>query len=153
MHICLIAIKVKSGTIWQTIPLIKGDGGESAYEIAVRNGFVGTEEEWLEYLRQGPKGENGLPGKPGDNYQFIFKRTDSSNAPLTPESATDAIPGGWSGVPLGVTTIAKYEWISIRVKKDNVWVFFLPQHYGLYMDLEILYLPYILKILRVYKMY
>lgn len=28
----------------------KGDAGESAYEIAVRRGFKGTEEEWLESL-------------------------------------------------------------------------------------------------------
>ena len=32
--------------------------GESAYEIAVRNGFVGTETEWLESL----KGKIGLSG-------------------------------------------------------------------------------------------
>ena len=30
--------------------LIKGDRGESAYEVAVRNGFEGTETEWLESL-------------------------------------------------------------------------------------------------------
>ena len=29
----------------------KGNDGESAYEIAVKNGFIGTEEEWLESLR------------------------------------------------------------------------------------------------------
>ena len=35
--------------------------GKSAYEIAVDNGFVGTETEWLESL----KGENGEPGADG----------------------------------------------------------------------------------------
>lgn len=35
--------------------------GESAYEIAVDNGYTGTEEEWLESL----KGENGVNGKDG----------------------------------------------------------------------------------------
>lgn len=29
----------------------KGDHGETAYEIAKENGFEGTEEEWLDYLR------------------------------------------------------------------------------------------------------
>lgn len=29
----------------------QGETGESAYEIAVRNGFVGTEQEWLESLK------------------------------------------------------------------------------------------------------
>jgi hypothetical protein len=28
----------------------KGDDGDSAYTVAVNNGFVGTEEEWLESL-------------------------------------------------------------------------------------------------------
>jgi hypothetical protein len=32
------------------VPL-KGDKGDSAYTIAVRNGFVGTEQEWLANLR------------------------------------------------------------------------------------------------------
>ena len=35
--------------------------GESAYEIAVQNGFSGTEEEWLDSL----KGEDGEPGADG----------------------------------------------------------------------------------------
>ena len=38
-----------------------GTAGKSAYEIAVDNGFVGTETEWLESLKgeQGDKGDNG----------------------------------------------------------------------------------------------
>lgn len=36
-----------------------GSAGKSAYEIAVDNGFVGTETEWLESL----KGESGKDGK------------------------------------------------------------------------------------------
>ena len=35
-----------------------GTAGKSAYEIAVDNGFVGTETEWLESLK-GDKGDNG----------------------------------------------------------------------------------------------
>ena len=35
-----------SGSIMATV--LKG---LSAYEIAVRNGYTGTEEEWLDYLR------------------------------------------------------------------------------------------------------
>ena len=51
----------------------KGDPGESAYQIAVDHGFVGTEEEWLQSLKgqtgatgatgpQGPQGEPGVSG-------------------------------------------------------------------------------------------
>lgn len=36
----------------------KGDSGLSAYQIAVKNGFVGTEQEWLDSL----KGEDGTGG-------------------------------------------------------------------------------------------
>lgn len=38
-----------------------GTAGKSAYEIAVDNGFVGTETEWLESLKgsEGEKGDNG----------------------------------------------------------------------------------------------
>lgn len=35
----------------------EGERGKSAYEIAVENGFEGTEQEWLESLR-GPKGDS-----------------------------------------------------------------------------------------------
>lgn len=47
-----------------------GGAGESAYEIAVRNGFEGSEEEWLESLQgepgpQGPQGETGPQGARG----------------------------------------------------------------------------------------
>ncbi len=42
---------------------VNGKDGLSAYEIAVKNGFVGTVSEWLESL----KGSDGLPGKDGIN--------------------------------------------------------------------------------------
>ena len=38
-----------------------GTAGKSAYEIAVDNGFVGTETEWLESLK-GAKGDRGDSG-------------------------------------------------------------------------------------------
>lgn len=40
----------------------KGDSGDSAYHIAIENGFVGTETEWLDSL----KGEQGEKGDTGD---------------------------------------------------------------------------------------
>ena len=47
---------------------LDGTNGKSAFEIAVENGFVGTEAEWLESLKGkdgavGPQGEQGPPGK------------------------------------------------------------------------------------------
>lgn len=51
----------------------QGPEGKSAYEVAVDNGFEGTEEEWLESLKgetgatgpQGPKGDTGETGATG----------------------------------------------------------------------------------------
>lgn len=50
-----------------------GADGKSAYEIAVENGFVGTETEWLASLKgdtgatgpAGPKGDTGATGATG----------------------------------------------------------------------------------------
>lgn len=46
---------------------VPGPAGASAYEVAVENGFVGTEEEWLESLvgPEGPQGVQGVQGNPG----------------------------------------------------------------------------------------
>ena len=46
-----------------------GAAGKSAYEIAVDNGFVGTETEWLEGLKgaDGADGKDGTNGKNGEN--------------------------------------------------------------------------------------
>lgn len=47
-----------------------GADGKSAYEVAVENGFVGTETAWLASLQgaqgpQGPAGEDGVDGQDG----------------------------------------------------------------------------------------
>lgn len=45
-----------------------GEDGKSAYEIAVENGFEGTEEEWLASLKgqDGEDGKDGADGEKGD---------------------------------------------------------------------------------------
>lgn len=52
-------------------PGLPGDPGPSAYDVAVENGFVGTEASWLVSLKgvpgdPGAPGDPGLPGDPGD---------------------------------------------------------------------------------------
>ena len=42
-----------------------GKDGQSAYQIAVNHGYVGNEQEWIEYLK-GPKGDTGAPGAKGE---------------------------------------------------------------------------------------
>ena len=49
-------LNIKNGQGWQEIPAITG---KSAYQVAVDEGFIGTEEEWLQSL----KGVDGVSGK------------------------------------------------------------------------------------------
>lgn len=62
----------------ETVPKGKdGDDGLSAYEMAVQNGFNGSETEWLESLKggkgdPGAKGDQGSPGKDGDNGKSAY---------------------------------------------------------------------------------
>jgi hypothetical protein len=86
----------------------KGDAGDSAYDIAIENGFIGTETQWLESLKgddgppglqgppgetgatgpQGPKGDKGNPGglQPPDENGLYFVRAE--NGLLELEKAT-----------------------------------------------------------------
>lgn len=50
---------------WIFLDFSLGKDGKSAYDIAVENGFVGSEVEWLESLR-GVKGEKGDQGPAGE---------------------------------------------------------------------------------------
>lgn len=45
------------------VPGPKGDKGASAYNIAVSNGFIGTEKEWLESLKVKPAQRRTSNGK------------------------------------------------------------------------------------------
>lgn len=43
----------------------RGAAGKSAYEVALQNGFTGTEADWLTSLK-GQKGDTGAKGEPGE---------------------------------------------------------------------------------------
>ena len=78
-----------------------GKDGESAYEVAVNNGFIGTEQEWLDSLvgTDGEDGANGVDGTPG---------VDGTNG----IDGTNGVDG--QGVPVGGTAN------QILRKVDNV---------------------------------
>ena len=57
----------------------KGKDGKSAYEIALENGFVGTETEWLESLK-GLDGKDGINGKDGSDGQDGINGADGKSA-------------------------------------------------------------------------
>lgn len=83
-------------------------GAVTAYAIAVKNGFKGTEAAWLASLKgakgetgpQGPKGNNGADGHPGaDGYTPVkgkdyFTEADKNelvNAVLTALPAAEGV--------------------------------------------------------------
>ena len=74
-----------------------GEDGASAYEVAVENGFVGTEEEWLESL-VGPQGE------PFTYDDFTQDQLDGLQGPIgeTGEDGEDGQDGkGWKAEGTG----------------------------------------------------
>lgn len=68
-----------------------GPEGDSAYEVAVNNGFVGTEAQWLASL-EGPEGDPGAPG---------------TNATITGATATGLPAGSSPTVTVGGTSSAR----------------------------------------------
>lgn len=74
-----------------------GTDGLSAYEIAVVNGYEGTEQEWLKSLKgepgeNGADGEKGEPGEKGDNGETPVIRigTVTTGAPGTKAVVTNS---------------------------------------------------------------
>lgn len=65
-----------------TVPGPDGADGKSAYELAVENGFVGTEQEWLDSLEgePGSEGAEGPPGPPRDSLYGDLQPADPSLA-------------------------------------------------------------------------
>lgn len=68
--------KIGNGLIdWDSLDY----GLASAYDVAVKNGFVGTESEWLDSL-VGPQGLQGEPGADGSTYSVASSIPSTSYA-------------------------------------------------------------------------
>ena len=69
-----------------------GKDGESAYAIAVRNGFEGTEVQWLESLKgkDGQDGADGTDGNPGKDGVSVTHSWDGTVLTATSASGTSS---------------------------------------------------------------
>lgn len=62
-------------------PGLPGPPGDSAYQVAVKNGFVGTEAQWLESLKgpEGPEGPEGPQGPAGEGADLTEVNQEIAN--------------------------------------------------------------------------
>ena len=65
----------EGSTVYDLAEATQGHDGKSAYEIAVENGFVGTQAQWLESLKgePGTNGTNGTNGTDGESAYAIWE--------------------------------------------------------------------------------
>ena len=61
------------------IQIINGEDGKSAFDIAVENGYEGTEEEWLNSL----KGKDGYTPIKGEDYYTDAEKTELINSVIS----------------------------------------------------------------------
>lgn len=88
---------------------VPGEDGASAYEIAVVNGFIGTELQWLASL-VGPQGDQGVSGQDG------IDGTDGANGVGVPV-------GGTTGQVLSKASGADYDtaWVNPAEAGSASW--------------------------------
>lgn len=68
-----------------------GPAGKSAYQLAVDEGFVGTQSAWLQSLK-GEQGDPGVPGEPGATYV--------PDVPITVDSSYAGLEVHYGPLPL-----------------------------------------------------
>ena len=73
--ILLLIVTASTLLLSSCAPIVRG---KSAYEIAVDNGFTGTEKEWLLSLK-GENGESGINGKDGADFNEGYTVVDLYN--------------------------------------------------------------------------
>ena len=89
-------IQYTDGSTWE----FAIEDGESAYDLAVKKGFEGTEEEWLLSLigPKGERGEQGIQGPKGDKGDtgkaFYIAKTYSSVAEMQADFNNNTVKTG-----------------------------------------------------------
>lgn len=100
----------------------------------IANDVIGETLLWQPMLESGSNSstpiahEEDLRGMDGDDHEFIFTRNTTGIAPATPLSTQDDdyVPEGWTDNAQGVTSDIPFEFVSMREKKNGVWLDFSP---------------------------
>ena len=105
----------------EEIELTPGPSGKTAYQIAVENGFVGTQQQWLNSLvgsdgTPGADGKDGKDGKDGldgvSSYTWVRYSTSANGNPMvtTPTALTKYIGVAVTSVNAAPTSHTLYSW-------------------------------------------
>ena len=122
----------------------RGPEGKSAFDVAVKNGFEGTEEEWIQSLKgdkgergeQGPQGEQGPEGPQGPRSEQGIQGPEGAQGPKGEQGPEG--PKGENGTDgrnglNGVNGLSAYE-IALRngfVGTEKQWIQYLAQNKSL----------------------
>ena len=124
--------QAKGKTIRGKISELKTLRGYSAYDIAVLNGYSGTQEEWLASL-QGPQGIQGIQGKQGEPGKGLPDVTAADNGkvlmvkngalvldyPIFARIANVVLLGsGWSGAASPYSQVVTVPGVTARSQVD-----------------------------------
>jgi len=73
--------------VWEAPTGGQGTPGDSAYQVAVNNGFIGTEQQWLDSLvgPAGPQGTQGVAGPQGPQGIQGLTGADGAAGPQGPQ--------------------------------------------------------------------
>lgn len=86
------------------VVVVGGIPGKSAYDVAVDNGFVGTEDDWLESL-EGPTGPaSTTPGPPGPSAYAVWLEDNPGGTEADFFLSLKGAPGDTSGLAAVATT-------------------------------------------------
>lgn len=99
-----------------------GTNGQSAYQIAVASGFVGTEAQWLLSLKgePGPAGTPGSPGPKGDTGDTGSAGPKGDTGDVGP--AGPAGPAGADGADYTGPTITTSSSAPSSPSMGDVWI-------------------------------
>ena len=122
----------------------RGPEGKSAFDVAVKNGFEGTEEEWIQSLKgdkgergeQGPQGEQGPEGPQGPRGEQGIQGPEGAQGPKGEQGPEG--PKGENGTDgrnglNGVNGLSAYE-IALRngfVGTEKQWLQYISQNKSL----------------------
>lgn len=101
---------------------LKGEDGDSAYDVAVADGFVGDETTWLASMK-GDTGIQGPQGDPGDPSVDFADQSEVDAGLLTtkalnPDTFTNSSLIGGLVTDVGTHTTAISDLNSIKVSSD-----------------------------------